>query len=259
MKTAILAGGFGMRLGADSLTTPKPLVDVAGKPLLRHVMDIYSRQGFRDFVIALGYRGLDIKRHFVESMWLDGDIKLDTKHKTVSSNNSHCDDWLVDLVDTGQGTATGGRVRRLKRYVGDDTFMLTWCDGVADINLEELLAFHRSHGRVATLTAVNRRARFGYLKLDGDTVVQFDEKPLREDEWINGAFFVLEKNIFDYIDSDECDWETNVMQRLVADDQLMAYRFHGFWQAVDTPADRNALELAINSGRMTGARLGENL
>jgi len=257
MKTAILAGGKGVRFGAETQALPKALIPVAGKPVVRRVMDIYAAQGFNEFVIALGHRGLDIKRHFVEAMQLDGNIKLDLRNRTIVSPPGPLDNWQIELVDTGQDTATGGRVGRLADHVDGDRFMLTWCDGLSDIDVEALLAFHRSHGKVATLTAVNRKARFGYLTLDGVSVARFDEKPLREEDWINGAFFVLERRIFDYIDGDHCDWETAVLQRLVADGELMAYRHRGFWQAMDTPADRDALEQAMRAGLLEGNNMGD--
>ncbi len=248
MKTAILAGGRGTRLGAQTQSVPKPLVPVADVPIVRHVMDIYARQGMTDFIIALGYRARDIKRHFLEAMSLDSDMAIDYRNRTVSTPAGPMDSWKVQLVDTGLETATGGRVARLASHVKDDRFMLTWCDGVADIDLAALLDFHRKHGKVATLTAVHRRARYGYLSLDGEAVTRFDEKPIRDGDWINGAFFVLERRVFDYIEGDTCDWETSVLQRLLADGELMAYRHYGFWQSMDTPADRDALEAAIGRG-----------
>jgi glucose-1-phosphate cytidylyltransferase len=250
MKTAILAGGRGTRLGAQALSLPKPLVPVAGKPIIRHVMDIYARQCMTDFVLALGYRALDIKRHFAEAMTLEADLTIDYRNRSMTSASGPMDGWTVKLVDTGLETATGGRVGRLAPHIDGDCFMLTWCDGLADIDLAALLEFHRYHGKVATLTAVHRTARYGYLSLDGEAVTRFDEKPLRDGDWINGAFFVLERRVFDYIDGDDCDWETNVLQRLVSDGQLMAYRHHGFWQSMDTPADRDVLENAIGNAVM---------
>ena len=257
MKTVVLAGGRGTRLGVQPLNLPKPLVPVAGKPVLRHVMDIYARQGFKDFIVALGYGGLDIKRHFVETMRLEKHLVLDFANRSITSEKGPIDDWRIELVDTGLDTATGGRIARLADRIDKSRFMLTWCDGLADIDLDALLAFHRKHGKVATLTAVNRKARFGYLTLDGDSVSRFEEKPLREEDWINGAFFVLERKIFDYIDGDNCDWETVVLQRLVDDGQLMAYRHRGFWQAMDTPADRDAMEQAMRAGLLEGNNMGD--
>jgi glucose-1-phosphate cytidylyltransferase len=258
MKTAILAGGRGTRLGAEASSVPKPLVPVAGQPVLRHVMDIYAAQGMTDFVVALGYRALDIKRHFLEAMTLEADMTIDYRTRSVTAAAGPMDGWTVKLVDTGQETATGGRVGRLVQHIDGERFMLTWCDGLADIDLAALLEFHRHHGKIATLTAVHRKARYGYLSLEGETVTRFDEKPMRDGDWINGAFFVLERGIFDYIDGDSCDWETNVLQRLVSDGQLMAFRHRGFWQSMDTPADRELLEQAIANGVMKHRGVREN-
>lgn len=238
MKVAILAGGRGLRFGAETQTRPKALIDVAGKPILRRVMDIYSEQGLNDFVIALGYRGEDIKRYFFETMWLEGDIAIEMASRSISSRRPH---WNIALVETGIDTATGTRLAKLAPYVDGDCFMLTWCDGLADIDLAGLLDFHRGHGRVATLTAVNKPGRFGEIAMHDNAVTRFDEKPLRQNVWINGAFFVLDRKIFDYLDGPNVGWETEVLPRLVADRQLMAYRHDGFWQCMDTSQDRDEL------------------
>jgi glucose-1-phosphate cytidylyltransferase len=245
MKVAILAGGRGSRFGSETKSRPKALIDVAGKPILRRVMEIYSAQGFTDFVIALGHRGGDIKRYFFETMWLEGDVVIDMAARSVCSRRADCGNWRITLIDTGTDTATGTRLALLQPHLDEDCFMLTWCDGLADIDLATLSNFHRSHGRIATLTAVNRKGRFGEISIMDDAVTQFVEKPLRRNEWVNGAFFVLDRRIFDHIDGPNVDWEREVLPRLVASEQLMAYRHSGFWQCMDTPQDRDELARLI--------------
>jgi glucose-1-phosphate cytidylyltransferase len=241
MKVAILAGGRGNRLGAETQARPKALIEVAGKPILHRVMEIYSAQGLNDFVIALGYRGDDIKRYFFDTMWLSGDITINMSSRSIHSSSVISTNWNVALIETGTDTPTGTRLARLAPHIEGDRFMLTWCDGLADIDLGNLLSFHRAHGRVGTLTAVNRRGRFGEISIEDDAVTQFNEKPLRRNEWINGGFFVLEREIFDYTDGVNLDWEAEVLPRLVAAKQLMAYRHAGFWHCMDTPQDRDQL------------------
>ena len=241
MKVAILAGGCGVRFGAETQSRPKALIDVAGKPILRRVMEIYSEQGFNDFVIALGHRGEDIKRYFFETMWLEGDVAIDMATCSIRSLSAYCGNWKVALIETGIDTATGTRLARLEPHIDGDCFMLTWCDGLADIDLASLLSFHHAHGRIATLTAVHKRGRFGEISIEDNAVILFDEKPIRRCEWINGAFFVLDRRIFEYLDGSNVDWETEVLPRLIAGRQLMAYRHAGFWQCMDTPKDRDEL------------------
>jgi len=242
MKVGILAGGLGTRLAEETEVKPKPMVEIGGQPILWHVMMHYARYGFSDFVIALGYKGEYIKRWMREFASLHSNMTVNTGTGEVTLHDRHHLDWRVDLVDTGQDTATGGRIKRLQPWMGEGTFMLTWGDGVADVNLDDLLAFHRSHGKLATLTAVRPPARFGHLEFDGDRVAQFDEKPQTSEGWINGAFFVLEPGIFDYIAGDDTQWEKEPLERLAADGQLMAYRHESFWQCMDTIRDKKLLE-----------------
>jgi len=239
MKVVILAGGQGSRLD-DTDGVPKPLVEIGGRPLLWHVMMLYAQNGFRDFVIALGHGGDAIRR-------FSANIKSD---KPAS-------DWTIDLVDTGSGTMTAGRIRRLRPHLGNRTFMLTWADGVSDIDLRELAAFHARHGRRATVTAVMPPPRFGRLTLDGDQVTAFAEKPPGSDGWINGAFFVLEPSIFDYIAGDATVWEKEPLERLAREGELMAYRHTGFWACVDTPADLARLREMWQSGERPWATWGK--
>jgi glucose-1-phosphate cytidylyltransferase len=242
MNVAILAGGLGSRIQEETEIKPKPMVEIGGRPILWHIMKIYAHQGFTDFVIALGYRGESIKRYMVDYAALHSDLTVSLKDGAFVTRNGQPEDWTVELIDTGQDTATGGRIKRLAPYVGDGTFMLTWGDGVADIDLGRLLDFHRSHGKLATLTAVRPPARFGHLELRDDAVTEFSEKPQIGEGWINGAFFVLEPGVFDYVDGDDTQWEREPLERLAAEGQLMAYRHESFWQCMDTLRDKKLLE-----------------
>ncbi len=250
MKVAILAGGVGSRIQEETELKPKPMVEIGGRPILWHIMKIYAHQGFRDFVIALGYKGDYVKRYMLDYASLEGDLTIGLRDGRVEMHgNGDRDDWKVALVDTGQTTNKGGRIRRLAPYLGDETFMMTWGDGVSDIDLGRLLAFHRAHGKLATLTAVRPPARFGHIELEGDVVAEFSEKPQAREGWINGAFFVLEPQVIDYIDGDDTEWEKEPLERLAADGQLMAYRHDGFWQCMDTLRERKLLEQLWDSGR----------
>ncbi len=242
MKIAILAGGMGSRLAEETEVKPKALVQIGGKPILWHVMMLYDRFQLRDFVIALGYKGEQIKKYFVDYASLDGNLRINLKNGEVEVEDGIRKNWSVELIDTGTNTLTGGRIKRLAPYLKNETFMLTWCDGLSDINLQELLAFHRAHGRLATVTAVRPQARYGHLQFDGDRVVQFSEKPQTAEGWINGAFFVLEPGVMDYIEGDDTQWEKEPLENLAQDGQLMAYRHHSFWQCMDTLRDKYLLE-----------------
>ncbi|HHY89447.1 MAG TPA: glucose-1-phosphate cytidylyltransferase [Chloroflexi bacterium] len=248
MKVAILAGGFGSRLAEETEIKPKPMVEIGGRPILWHIMKIYSHQGFKDFVIALGYKGEVIKRYMVDYVNLARNITVDMRVGQVQVHDGETEDWCVELVDTGAKTQTGGRIKRLAPYIGSETFMLTWGDGVADIDLHKLLAFHRSHGKLATLTAVRPPARYGHMQFDGDQIVEFVEKPQIGEGWINGAFFVLEPQVFDYIDGDDTVWEREPLERLARDGQLMAYKHTSFWQCMDTLREKYYLENLWASG-----------
>jgi glucose-1-phosphate cytidylyltransferase len=249
MKVAILAGGVGSRIQEETELKPKPMVEIGGRPMLWHIMKIYAAQGFRDFVVALGYKGDYVKRYMVDYASLEGDLTIGLRDGRVEAHgNGDRDDWQVALVDTGQTTNKGGRIKRLAPYLGGETFMMTWGDGVSDIDLNRLLAFHRSHGKLATLTAVRPPARFGHIELEGDVVSEFSEKPQAREGWINGAFFVLEPEVLDYIDGDDTEWEKEPLERLSADGQLMAYRHDGFWQCMDTLRERKLLDQLWDSG-----------
>lgn len=249
MKVAILAGGHGTRLAEETEVKPKPMVEIGGKAILWHIMMIYSYYGFKDFVIALGYKGEVIKKYMVDYCTLCSDLTVNMKNGEVKLHEGNSADWTVDLIETGLKTQTGGRIKRLAPYLGNGTFMLTWGDGVSDINLHDLLAFHRSHGKLATLTAVRPPARYGHVNLNGDVIEEFSEKPQTREGWINGAFFVLESRVLDYIDGDDTVWEKEPLENLAKDGQLMAYRHASFWQCMDTLREKYILENYWQSGK----------
>jgi len=242
VKVAILAGGLGSRLAEETEIRPKPMVEIGSMPILWHIMKYYGHFGYDDFVIALGYKGEVIKKYVVDYASLTGDLTVRLARGEVRAHEIERDDWTVTLVDTGQSTATGGRLKRLREHLGNETFMLTWGDGVSTVDLGKLLEFHRSHGRLATVTAVRPPARFGHLRLEGDRITEFSEKPQVGEGWINGAFFVLEPEVMDYIEGDDTQFEREPLEQLAKDGQLMAYRHHGFWQCMDTIRDRKLLE-----------------
>jgi glucose-1-phosphate cytidylyltransferase len=242
MKTVILAGGFGSRLSEETSLKPKPMVEIGGKPMLWHIMNIYGHYGFNDFVIALGYKGELIKEYFLNYYNFQSDLTISLKNGEVSAQKNCNRDWLVHLVDTGANSLTGGRLNRLKEQVGSSTFMMTYGDGVCSVDIGKLVAFHKSHGKLATVTAVRPTARFGGMILDGEKVVEFKEKPQAGEGWINGGFFVFEPGIFDYLQSDSTVLESDPMENLVSDGQLRSFRHDGFWQCMDTIRDRSHLE-----------------
>jgi glucose-1-phosphate cytidylyltransferase len=245
VKVGILAGGLGSRLAEETETKPKPMIEIGGRPILWHIMKYYTHFGFDDFVIALGYKGEVIKRWVVDYANLMTDLSISFRDGAVTQlgeQSDGVDDWQVALVDTGQATNTGGRIKRLAPYLGESTFFMTWGDGVSTVDLHALLEFHRSHGKLATMTAVRPPARFGHIELDGDRIVEFSEKPQVGEGWINGAFFVLEPAVVDYIDGDTTQFEREPLERLAADGQLMAYRHADFWQCMDTVRDKKLLE-----------------
>lgn len=250
MKVGILAGGLGSRLAEETELKPKPMVEIGGRPILWHIMMHYSHYGFNKFAIALGYKGEVIKKYMVDYCSLNSNltVNLQTGMVNMSGGGGFKPNWTVDLIDTGHSTNTGGRIKRLAPYMNNETFMLTWGDGVADVDLHELVAFHRRHGKLATMTAVRPQARFGHLEMDGDQIVEFSEKPQTREGWINGAFFVLEPEVFDYIDGDDTLWEKEPLERLAKAGQLMAYRHTSFWQCMDTLRDKKLLETLWQSG-----------
>jgi len=242
LKVVILAGGLGTRLAEETEVKPKPMVEIGGRPLIWHIMQHYSHHGFREFIIALGYRGEILKRFFVDYSSLSASMTVDLGRGRVESDDNECEDWLVHLRNTGQDTNTGGRLKRLQPFLQDGPFMLTYGDGVCDVNLAEVLAFHQSHGLIATVTAVRPPARFGGLIFDGHMVADFTEKPQIGEGWINGGFFVFDPRIFDYLQGDDTSLESDALEKLAADRQLAAYRHEGFWQCMDTLRDKRLLE-----------------
>jgi glucose-1-phosphate cytidylyltransferase len=253
MKVGILAGGLGSRLAEETVIKPKPMVEIGGRPILWHIMMHYSTYGHKEFVVALGYKGEYIKRYMADYCSLSSDLRISLKDGHIEphqngNGNALREDWEVDLIDTGLRTNTGGRIRRLKPYMGNSTFMLTWGDGVSNVNLQELLKFHRHHGKAATVTAVRPPARYGRLEIEHNKVTRFDEKPLEGEAWINGAFFILEPRVFDYIEGDATQFEHEPLENLARDGELMAYQHHGFWQCMDTIREKTILENLWESG-----------
>ena len=250
MKVGILAGGHGTRLAEETEIKPKPMVEIGGRPILWHIMMHYSHYGYNNFVIALGYKGEVIKRYMVDYCSLNSDLTVSLKAGRVDLHNTEgIQDWTIELIDTGLNTMTGGRIKRLQPYMGDKTFMLTWGDGVSTVDLDKLLAFHRAHGRLISMTAVRPPARYGHMEFDGDRIREFTEKPQTAEGWINGAFFVVEPQVFDYIDGDDTQFEKEPLERLAADGELMAYKHDGFWQCMDTRRDKYVLEKLWESGQ----------
>ena len=250
MKVVILAGGLGTRLTEETETRPKPMVEIGGRPILWHIMKIYAHHGFREFVVALGYKGDVIKRYFLDYSKLQcQNLTVNLGSGDVMRRGGPPEDWTVHLVDTGYSTNTGGRLKRLAPILGRETFMATYGDGVADVDIQALVRFHRGHGKRATATAVRPPARFGGLVFEGDRIAEFTEKPQVGEGWINGGFFVLEPEVLDYIADDQTSWEREPLEQLAGEGQLMAYRHGEFWQCMDTLRDLRLLEGLWSSGK----------
>jgi glucose-1-phosphate cytidylyltransferase len=244
MKVVILAGGLGTRLSEETAIRPKPMVEIGGKPILWHIMKTYYAHGIREFIICCGYKGYVIKEYFANYLLHASDVTFRTKKNEMHIHQNGAEDWVVTLIDTGDSTMTGGRIKRVKNYINNETFCLTYGDGVSDINISKLIEFHRKHGTLGTLTAVQPPGRFGAFSLANDEtkIDHFREKPRGDNAWINGGFFVLEANVIDYIKNDSTVWEDEPIERLASDGQLSAYRHHGFWHPMDTLRDKNRLE-----------------
>jgi len=249
MKVVLLAGGLGTRISEESHLKPKPMIEIGGKPILWHIMKIYSAQGVNDFIVCCGYKGYVIKEYFANYFLHMSDVTFDMAKNAMEVHQRNVEPWRVTLVDTGEETMTGGRLKRVANYIGKDDFCMTYGDGVADIDLARLLAFHREHRALATVTAVQPPGRFGALNIDAQHVASFEEKPHGDGGYINGGFFVLSPKVIDYIDDDATTWERGPMETLAKQGQLAAYPHHGFWHAMDTLRDKNQLEEMWQSGR----------
>jgi glucose-1-phosphate cytidylyltransferase len=249
MKAVILAGGYGTRLAEETEVRPKPMVQIGGHPILWHILKHYSHYAVNEFYIALGYLGDEIKRYFVDRQTLGGSMTVDLSGGTIKRLDLEREPWKVHLVDTGVESMTGGRILRLRKHVGSGTFLVTYGDGVADVDIDKLLAFHKRERAIATVTAVRPPARFGGLVLDGSRVVRFSEKPQTGEGWINGGFLVCEPGIFDYLESDSSVLETDGLERLADEGKLAAYQHEGFWQCMDTLRDKRQLESLWKTGR----------
>lgn len=245
MKVVIFAGGLGTRIAEETDVRPKPMVEIGGKPILWHIMKIYGHYGFNEFIICLGYKGFLIKEYFMQYFLHNSDITIELGSNKLDVHSSNTDPFKVTLVDTGLNTKTAGRLKKVRHYIGEEDFMLTYGDGVSDVNISELVKFHQSHGKAATVTAVQPEARFGGMEIgDDDVVSRFKEKPRGDGRWVNGGFFVLSSRVFDYLagDMDDIMWEDNPMESLSHDGQLVAYRHKGFWKPMDAMRDKLELE-----------------
>ncbi len=249
MKTVILAGGLGTRLSEVTDAKPKPMVEVGGQPILWHILNIYGAHGFNEFILALGYKQNVVKDFFLHYQERHSDLTVDLAAGTKQVRDARLPPWKVHLVDTGLNTQTGGRVKALKEWIGNETFMMTYGDGVANVDIKKLVEYHKSHGKLATVTAVRPAARFGEMKITNGQVMEFREKPQTETGWINGGFFVLEPAVLDYIAHDQMPWELEPLNRLTQEAQLMSFEHAGFWQPMDTLRDHRLLESLWESGK----------
>lgn len=249
MKAVILAGGLGTRISEETSIRPKPMVEIGGKPVLWHVMKTYSAHGIHDFIICCGYKGYVIKEYFANYFLHMSDVTFDMQNNKMEVHQRNAEPWRVTLVDTGEETMTGGRIKRIAEYVGDENFCCTYGDGIGDVNIKALIEFHKQHGKFATLTATQTPGRFGALNLSGSSVISFQEKPHGDGGWINGGFFVLSPEVFNYIKDDRTIWEREPVEQLARDGQMAVHFHSGFWQPMDTLRDKNYLEELWASGK----------
>ena len=250
MKAVILAGGFGTRISEESYLRPKPMIEIGGYPILWHILKSLYQQGIDEFIICAGYKQHVIKEYFANYYLHRSDVTFDfTKDEKVTIQDSSSEKWKITVVDTGLNTMTGGRIKRISKYVEDGPFLLTYGDGVSDVNIKELIEFHKSHGKLATITAVHPAGRFGVLKLDGNRISNFSEKTESRTDWINGGFMILDPKVMEYIENDKTTFETEPLNRLSSDGELMAFKHDGFWQCMDTLRDKQKLEELWNSGK----------
>lgn len=249
MKAVILAGGFGTRISEESHLRPKPMIEIGGRPILWHIMKIYSAYGINDFIVCLGYKGYVVKEYFANYFLHMADVTFDMSKNSMEIHNNHCEPWRVTLVDTGETTMTGGRLRRVASYLGNEDFCFTYGDGLIDLNIQKLVEFHKKSGCLATMTAIQPPGRYGSLEMEGLFVRRFEEKPKGEGGWVNGGFFVLSPRVIDYIEGDTTYWEREPLENLVSEGKLCAYKHTGFWYAMDTLRDKNKLEEFWQSGQ----------
>lgn len=248
MKVVILAGGLGTRLQEETSVRPKPMVEIGGRPMLWHIMHLYANHGLNEFILALGYKAEMVREYFLHYHHASRDLTVRLSDGSATTHGSAVEDWTIHMIDTGLATQTGGRLKRLRKWIGDEPFCLTYGDGVSDVDITRLIAFHKKHGKLATVTAVRPTARFGGIDLDGDAVLKFAEKDQTSEGWINGGFFVLSPKVLDYVDGDDTLWERGPLERLAADGQLRAFRHEGFWSPMDTLRDLNQLQAHWDSG-----------
>lgn len=249
MKTVILAGGLGTRLSEETYLKPKPMVEIGNKPILWHIMKIYSAFGINDFIICCGYKSFMVKQYFANYFLYNSDVTIDIQNNKVEVHEQYSEPWKVTLVDTGENTGTGGRLKKVKNYLSNETFCFTYGDGVSDINISELIKFHKKQKTLATITAVQPPGRYGYVNIVNDKVTEFIEKPLKDGGWINGGFFVLEPEAINYIADDSTNWEDRPLGNLAKDKQLSVFKHSGFWHAMDTLRDKNMLEKLWETGK----------
>jgi glucose-1-phosphate cytidylyltransferase len=249
VKVVLLAGGLGTRLSEETTVKPKPMIEIGGRPLLWHLMKIYSEHGLNDFVVCLGYKGYMVKEYFANYPLHMSDVTVDVQRGSVEVHRRQGEPWKVTLVDTGEGTATGGRLKRVRAYLDDSTFCMTYGDGLGNVDIRGLVAFHQQAGKLATITATQPPGRFGAIDIKDSRVSGFREKPRGDGSWVNGGFFVLEPAVLDYVDNDETEWERAPLERLAREGQLVAFEHAGFWQPVDTLRDKNQLEELWQSGK----------
>lgn len=252
MKAVILAGGMGTRISEESHLRPKPMIEIGGKPILWHIMKIYSHYGINEFIILAGYKGYIIKEYFADYFLHNSDLQIDLSTNTIQTLNHKAEPWKITILDTGLNTMTGGRIKKAEKYIGDETFLLTYGDGVSDVDIKELIAFHKKAGKLATVTTVQPEGRFGAMDIDINGIIKsFKEKPKGDGGWINAGFFVLEPEVLKYIQEgdDACVWEKDPMEKLAADGQIAAYKHEGFWKPMDALRDKNQLEQLWSEGK----------